>query len=179
MDQNKRKWLIRASMLTGLAMLPMTKAFSSPISRKLTLHNVNTLENISTTYYLDGNYNNRELSKLDTFCRDHRRNEQSHMDEKLFDQIARIQAYLGVQREVYVISAYRSPETNKAKRAQSKSVAKKSYHMKGQAMDISIDGVALSKVHEAALELKMGGVGYYPNSNFIHIDTGPVRSWRG
>ncbi|BCL69409.1 hypothetical protein TUMSATVNIG1_13570 [Vibrio nigripulchritudo] len=99
------------------------------------------------------------------------------MDAALFDQINSIQGLIGSDAEVQIISGYRSPATNKALRAKSKAVAKKSYHMLGKAIDFRLDGVKLSEVKKAALSLKAGGVGYYPKSNFIHIDTGPVRNW--
>ncbi|EEX41507.1 lipoprotein putative [Vibrio furnissii CIP 102972] len=101
------------------------------------------------------------------------------MDKKLFDQISRIQAVLGTEAEVQIISGYRSPATNEMLRGKSSGVAKKSFHMLGQAIDFRLDGVSLKQIHEAALSLKAGGVGYYPKSQFVHIDTGPVRQWRG
>lgn len=99
------------------------------------------------------------------------------MDKRLFDQISKIQTMLGVEAEVQIVSGYRSPATNEALRAQSSGVAKKSYHMLGQAIDFRLDGVDLKKVRDAARDLKAGGVGFYPSSDFVHIDTGPVRYW--
>ncbi len=99
------------------------------------------------------------------------------MDRRLFDQISQIQKLIGTESEVVVISGYRSPATNSALRSHSSGVAKKSFHMVGKAIDFRLDGIKLSTVREAALSLKAGGVGYYPGSNFVHIDTGTVRSW--
>ncbi|EEX66577.1 lipoprotein putative [Vibrio metoecus] len=101
------------------------------------------------------------------------------MDKVLFDQLSEIQFLLGTQAEVHIVSGYRSPATNKQLRSKSKGVAKKSYHMSGQAIDFRLDGVSLKKIREAAISLQAGGVGYYPKSRFIHIDTGPVRQWVG
>ncbi len=86
---------------------------------------------------------------------------------------------LGHKGQVRIISGYRSPETNQALRKTGGGVAKKSYHMKGgEAIDFNLEGgVPLSKIRNAAHELRLGGVGYYPKSGFVHIDTGPVRRW--
>lgn len=99
------------------------------------------------------------------------------MDKRLFDQISQIQKLIGTESEVIVISGYRSPVTNASLRSGSTGVAKKSLHMEGKAIDFRLDGVKLSTVRDAAISLKAGGVGYYPGSNFVHIDTGAVRSW--
>ena len=87
------------------------------------------------------------------------------------------QGLLGTSRPVQLISGYRSIDTNNELRAHSRGVAKKSYHTKGQAMDFHIEGVSLANIRKAALSMRAGGVGYYPSSNFVHIDTGPVRHW--
>nr|WP_228481207.1 YcbK family protein [Vibrio fluminensis] len=147
------------------------------LSRSLALNNVHTGENLETCYFDGKSYVSKEMVRIDKICRDFRRNEIHKMDKKLFDQISLIQSELGVEAEVQIISGYRSPATNKALRAHSSGVAKKSYHMTGQAIDFRLDGVNLRRVRDVAREIKAGGVGYYPNSNFVHIDTGPVRYW--
>ncbi len=130
--------------------------------------------------YFDGvDYIPSELKRLNYICRDYRTDEACSMDKKLFDQLTYIQRLVGKDAEINIISAYRSPVTNGKLRSQSTGVAKKSYHMLGQAVDFSLTGVSLARVHQAALSLKAGGVGYYPRSGFVHIDTGPVRQWRG
>jgi uncharacterized protein YcbK (DUF882 family) len=145
--------------------------------RALALKALNTGEELETCYFDGQKYVTNELSRIDHLCRDFRRNEVHTMDKYLFDQISLIQSELGVESEVIVISGYRSPATNEALRSSSGGVAKKSYHMLGQAIDFRLDGVNLKQVRDAAISLKAGGVGYYPRSNFIHIDTGPVRYW--
>lgn len=161
-----------ASCAPGLAL-----ASYPDLRRELALNNINTGEALETCYYDGQNYVKKELTRLDNICRDYRRNEVHQMDKHLFDQISLIQAKLGVSAEVLVISAYRAPATNASLRAKSSSVAKKSYHTLGQAIDFRLDGVPLKTLRDAALSMKAGGVGYYPRSNFIHIDTGPVRYW--
>ncbi len=145
--------------------------------RVLAMNNLNTGEQLETCYFDGSGYVKSELERLDEFCRDHRRNETFPMDRRLFDQISQIQKLIGTESEVIVISGYRSPKTNSSLRNSSSGVAKKSLHMEGKAIDFRLDGVKLSTVRDAALSLKAGGVGYYPGSNFVHIDTGAVRSW--
>ncbi|EPN8544361.1 MULTISPECIES: DUF882 domain-containing protein [Vibrio] len=145
--------------------------------RALAMNNLNTGEILETCYFDGKRYINDELQRLNEFCRDHRLNEVHPMDRRLFDQISQIQKLIGTEAEVIVISGYRSPATNASLRNGSSRVAKKSMHMEGKAIDFRLDGVKLSTVRDAALSLKAGGVGYYPSSNFIHIDTGAVRSW--
>ncbi|EPV8284862.1 DUF882 domain-containing protein [Vibrio alginolyticus] len=145
--------------------------------RALAMNNLNTGEILETCYFDGKRYINDELQRLNEFCRDHRRNEVHPMDRRLFDQISQIQKLIGTEAEVIVISGYRSPATNASLRNGSSRVAKKSMHMEGKAIDFRLDGVKLSTVRDAALSLKAGGVGYYLGSNFVHIDTGAVRSW--
>ncbi|NVD06820.1 DUF882 domain-containing protein [Vibrio sp. JPW-9-11-11] len=145
--------------------------------RSLALTNLHTQEALETCYFDGAQYVSRELRRINHLCRDFRRNEVHPMDKRLFDHISLIQAELGVEAEVQIISGYRSPATNEALRSRSSGVAKKSYHMLGQAIDFRLDGVELKRVKDVTRELKLGGVGYYPRSNFVHIDTGPVRYW--
>lgn len=146
-------------------------------SRILAMNNLHTGETLETCYFNGVRYVRSELDRLNHICRDFRRNEVHPMDKNLFDQISKIQSLLGTQAEVQIISGYRSPATNERLRTHSSGVAKKSFHMLGQAIDFRLDGIQLSQVREAAIELGAGGVGYYPSSDFVHIDTGPVRHW--
>ncbi|WP_391087197.1 DUF882 domain-containing protein [Vibrio sp. NH-UV-68] len=145
--------------------------------RSLALTNLHTREALETCYFDGAEYVSKELRRINHLCRDFRRNEVHPMDKRLFDHISQIQTELGVESEVQIISGYRSPATNEALRSRSDGVAKKSYHMLGQALDFRLDGVELKRVRDIARELDFGGVGYYPRSNFVHIDTGPVRYW--
>jgi uncharacterized protein YcbK (DUF882 family) len=95
----------------------------------------------------------------------------------LIDTLARIQSDCNCAEGLQILSGYRSPKTNKMLRRNGNGVAKKSYHLKGQAADIRVPGSSLSKVRNTARALRVGGVGYYPRSGFIHVDTGDVRSW--
>ncbi len=174
-----RRDALKLALCGATATLVPSLSFATPSTapRTLALNNLHTGESLETCYFDGAQYIQAELARLNTLCRDHRRNEIHSMDKRLFDQLSEIQNLLGVKSEVLVISGYRSPETNAALRARSSGVAKKSRHMLGQAIDFRLEGVKLSHVHEAALAIQSGGVGYYPKSQFVHIDTGPVRNW--
>ena len=99
------------------------------------------------------------------------------MDPRLLDILHHLQQATGGKGPFEIISAFRSPQTNQMLRANGGGVARRSLHMEGKAMDIRLRGVDTRRLRQAALELQAGGVGYYPSSDFIHVDTGRVRSW--
>ena len=99
------------------------------------------------------------------------------MDTALIDQLYDLKQTLGINQPIQVVSAYRAPETNAALRRISSGVAEHSYHMQGRAIDIRIEGLQAHVIKKAALSMARGGVGYYPESNFVHLDTGDIRSW--
>ncbi|ELZ8933094.1 DUF882 domain-containing protein [Cronobacter dublinensis] len=178
-DAHRRKLLAFGGAALGAAILP-TPAFatlSTPRPRILTLNNLNTGESIKAEFFDGRGYIQDELAKLNHFFRDYRANKVKAMDPRLFDQLYRLQGLLGTHKPVQLISGYRSIDTNAELRSKSRGVAKHSYHTKGQAMDFHIEGISLSNIRKAALSLRAGGVGYYPSSNFVHIDTGPLRHW--
>ncbi len=178
-DANRRKLLVLGGVALGASLLPV-QAFatlSTPRPRILTLNNLHTGESIKAEFFDGRGYIQDELAKLNHFFRDYRANKVKSIDPGLFDQLYRLQGLLGTRKPVQLISGYRSVDTNNELRAHSRGVAKKSYHTKGQAMDFHIEGISLSNIRKAALSLRAGGVGYYPSSNFVHIDTGPLRHW--
>ncbi|WP_437608990.1 DUF882 domain-containing protein [Erwinia sp. V71] len=178
-DSHRRKLLALGGAALGLSLLPGQAFASLSTSRPriLTLSNLNTGETLKTEFFDGRNYDKSELSRLNHFFRDYRANKVKSIDPKLFDQLYRLQALLDTRKPVQLISGYRSKATNAELRAHSKGVAKQSYHMQGRAMDFHIEGVSLSNIRKAALSMGAGGVGYYPSSDFVHIDTGPVRHW--
>ena len=117
------------------------------------------------------------LAELNYILRDHRVQEIKEIDRNLLDLLCTLKNRLGTSKPFHVISGYRSPKTNEIMRKNNKGIAKKSLHMTGHAVDIRLPSCSLSSLRHEALKLKGGGVGYYPRSNFIHIDTGRVRSW--
>ncbi|WP_192458632.1 YcbK family protein [Musicola keenii] len=178
-DNHRRKWLALGGAALGIALLPDQSLASLSTSRPriLTLNNLNTGEHLKAEFFDGRRYNKDELTRLNHFFRDYRANKIKTIDPKLFEQLYRLQVMLGTQRPVQLISGYRSHNTNEDLRASSKGVAKQSYHTQGKAMDFHIEGVQLANIRKAALKLGAGGVGYYPQSNFVHIDTGPARTW--
>ncbi|MCB1948891.1 YcbK family protein [Nitrosomonas sp.] len=147
--------------------------------RKLSFLNLHTGERIHTTYWAEGRYILEGLSAIDRVLRDHRTGELYEIDRNLLDMLQLLNYKMGVEKEFHVISGYRSPATNAQLNARSSGVAKRSLHMQGKAIDLRMPGRMLSDLHNAALSLQAGGVGYYSKSDFIHLDTGRVRQWSG
>lgn len=145
--------------------------------RTLSLVNVNTNEQISVTYWSDGAYKRDALNKLNHFLRDSQSGEQTEMDPLVLDVLWHTMQLTGFNGTVEVLSAFRSPEHNAWLASVSRGVARDSQHMNGNAMDIRFPGVPVFKIRQAARSLQMGGVGFYPRSGFVHLDTGPVRYW--
>lgn len=144
--------------------------------RTLTLFNMNTQQTITSTYRRGGQYIPAELQKLSTFLVDHKSGDVIAMDPELFDILYHLQRRLGAT-SFEVLSAYRSPQTNAVLASMSRGVARNSLHTQGQAIDIKVPGFSPYQVREVARELGLGGVGYYPRTGFVHVDTGPVRYW--
>ncbi|MGV3344853.1 DUF882 domain-containing protein [Enterobacteriaceae bacterium LUAb1] len=178
-DSQRRKLLILGGVTAGITLLPgqALATLSTPRPRILTLNNLHTGETLKTEFFNGRSYNKSELVRLNHFFRDYRANKIKHIDPSLFDQLYRLQLLLGTRKSVQLISGYRSLATNNSLRSERAGIAKHSYHTRGQAMDFHIEGIPLSNIRKAALKMKAGGVGYYPSSNFVHIDTGPVRHW--
>ncbi len=145
--------------------------------RHLTLVHAHTSERIVTEYYANGQYKNRELARLNHFLRDWRVNGIVTIDPRVIDILFLMQQTAGGRMPVHILSAYRSPQTNAMLARMSSNVACNSQHITGRAIDFHIPGANLGRLNEYALSLRAGGVGYYPRSNFLHIDSGPVRNW--
>lgn len=119
------------------------------------------------------------LAEVDHLMRDWRRDEVTEIDRDLIEILASIQEVTGYDEPLTIVSGYRSRQTNDALRRRRRGVAKNSYHIKGMAADITPTGASVSTLHKIGIKLRAGGVGYYPRNGFLHLDTGPVRSWRG
>ena len=145
-------------------------------SRKLSFAHTHTKELLAIDYYR-GKYVPEALARINYLLRDFRTGDVHAIDTKLLDLLHSLAAVVRTERPFQVISCYRSPATNEMLRQQTQGVASESLHMKGQAIDIRLADVPLAKLHQAALQIKGGGVGYYPSSDFVHVDTGRVRRW--
>lgn len=175
---NRRSFIKNAAGLGVVLASPAALArVGSPTQRILAMHNLHTGEETEVVYWRDGRYEAGGLADLNTLLRDHRSGEVWDMDPELLDQLYLLQRQVGVERPYQIISGYRSPSTNAMLRGQSKGVAKRSLHMQGRAIDVRLPGYPLAKLRETALAMQAGGVGYYPKSNFLHLDTGRVRFW--
>jgi uncharacterized protein YcbK (DUF882 family) len=145
--------------------------------RRLAFVHTHTRETLDLVYAGVAGYQAQSLTRVNEFLRDFRTSEVHVIDPKLLDLLHALAKSMKSTEPFHVISGYRSPRTNSALRAHSNGVAKYSLHMEGKAIDIRLPGVALDTVRDSALGLARGGVGYYPDSNFVHVDTGRVRVW--
>jgi uncharacterized protein YcbK (DUF882 family) len=176
---SRRHFLICAA--SGLALLNSQRLAARPASlpeRKLKLYNLHTGEHLSATYWVEGEYIQSELAAINKILRDHRTGKIEKIDNRLLEQLFVLQNDVEYYGSYHIISGYRSPQTNAGLRDNDNTgVAKRSLHMQGRAVDIRLPGVELKHLRQAALNLHNGGVGYYPKSNFIHLDTGRARFW--
>ena len=179
--QISRRNVLRAS-IGGLVAAAVPSAALGAIrphdgARALSFNHLHTGETLSVPYWENGQYLSGALAEIDNVLRDFRTGEKMRMDTGLLDFMFRLRAELQSDEAFHIISAYRSPKTNAGLAAKSRNVSRRSYHMDGMAIDIRLPGRRLHEVRRAALNLKLGGVGYYRKSNFVHIDTGRVRVW--
>lgn len=147
----------------------------------LRLHHLHTGESIDIVYRVGDTYLPGALEKLNYFLRDHRTQDETTYDPKEFDLLHTLMANLRRPAGVIdIVCGYRTPESNEYLRtlAPVTGVAEHSQHMEGHAIDIRVPGVSTAKLRNAALAIGAGGVGYYPVSQFVHVDVGPVREWQ-
>jgi len=150
---------------------------TSPPEKAVALYNSHTGESLNATYWVKGQYLPEALSAVDRVLRDHRTDEIKSIDPQVLDLLYAINEELECHRPFYIISAYRSPTTNAYLRFMSRRVAEHSLHMDGKAVDLRLPGWASYTLRRVAVDLQMGGVGYYPRADFVHVDVGPVRYW--
>jgi uncharacterized protein YcbK (DUF882 family) len=146
--------------------------------RSLAFEHAWTGEKLKVTYYENGRYVEDALEALDRLMRDHRDNTVHEMDPRLYDILFDLHRLMGSSKPFQLISGYRSPATNSMLAAKSRAVARNSFHLRGWAADVRLPGRDLRQLALGAISLKRGGVGMYSRrSNFIHVDSGPVRRW--
>ena len=159
---------------------PTGQAFDG-IERHLNLHNLHTGELYQGVFWQNGHFIDEEVDNLWLLLRDHYNDEVGAIDAQAIDLLWKLQRlaqeHLGKSPTLHIVSAFRSEQTNNALRAKSSGVAKKSLHMQGRAIDLRVDGLSTQQLFRLARSLKMGGVGRYLKSGFIHVDTGRVRFW--
>ncbi|HYD19701.1 MAG TPA: DUF882 domain-containing protein [Patescibacteria group bacterium] len=183
-DADRRSFLklgATAAVALGCWMPDLSLASTGPTlknaGREIQITNVHTGEKFRGEYWMGGRYLPDAFGEIKSVMRDHRSGEKFPIDPRLMDILYVLQHRLGNLNMIDVFSGYRSPTTNARLRSASHGVAQRSLHMSGQAIDIKLPGTQLKNLRAAAIKLNSGGVGYYPASNFVHVDTGRVRHW--
>ena len=148
-------------------------------SRELSFLNLHTGERLRAEYVHNGQVVPSAMRAISVLMRDHYNDKIHPIDQHLLDIANVLQSHVGNRSAINVVCGYRSPETNAWMHEASAGVAAHSMHIEGRAMDIRMPGVRLASLKKAAIALKMGGVGYYPHDDFVHIDSGEVRKWAG
>lgn len=175
--QRRRILLLGAAIGLGSMSLPSFAGSAVSSERRLGFYNLHTGESLTTTYWADGRYVASASSEVDFILRDFRTGDVAPIDIRLLDLLHDLRQQMQSDQAFHVISGFRSPATNQKLSHRSKAVAKKSLHMRGMAIDVRLPGRQLDALRRMARSLKAGGVGYYPKSNFIHVDVGRVRFW--
>ena len=180
---NRRRFL-RLGALGFLAGLCPTSVFAKiregeSTQKSLYLFNAHTEESLDTVFWANGEYLAGPLAKINYIMRDHRTGETKFIDTRLLELLYSIQRRVNVNQPFHIISGYRSPETNALLRKNDRGVSGKSLHMLGKAADISLPDFDLLSLRNVTKDLRVGGVGYYPRSGFIHVDIGRLRYWAG
>ena len=181
MNSRRRQVL---GVLAGAAALWSTSRAASAAAptvapRRIALLNLHTGERLDIEYFRDGAYAPEALAAIEVLLRDFRNGEKHVIDPKLMDYLVDVAEKLGAPPVFSVISGYRSPETNERLHERSSGVSQRSLHMQGRAIDVRMSGVDCADLAARAQDLTRGGVGYYRASNFVHLDTGAFRTWRG
>ncbi len=179
-DLSRRRFLRISAIAAAQLVVPAVAMARTTVQlrrRSLKFYALHTGESLTTTYWENGRYISEELDRVNYILRDFRANEVKAIDPALLDLLTRIQYRLSTNEPFQVISGYRSPLTNAMLHANSEGVAVHSLHIEGKAIDIRVPDRSLVQLRGAALAQEAGGVGYYPKSDFVHVDTGRVRFW--
>jgi len=172
---NRRRFL---GLALSAAAMPVLAERQSHRPRILSFHHRHTGEKVKVAYRIGNAYQRDALQTLNDFMRDFRTDDVIALDPKLFDLLYDLNRRLSYPRgPIEILSAYRSPRTNAMLRRTSRRVARNSLHMQGKAVDIRFPGTSARWVRDSAISLNQGGVGFYPRSDFVHVDTGEVRRW--
>ncbi len=175
-----RLFAIPALIAVGATAIALTgRNTQASDERHLSFYHTHTGKHLDVVYARNGEYVPAALDEINYFLSDFRTGDLVKMDPALLDFIYDVRESLGSDGTYQVISAYRSPKTNEMLRSRSANsgVATKSQHLLGRAIDVRLEGVSSRDLRDRALSMKRGGVGYYPVSDFVHMDTGRVRSW--
>jgi uncharacterized protein YcbK (DUF882 family) len=175
---SRRRLLGAAATIAAVGLVkPATAVSFAP--RSVSLYNIHTGEWLRTVYWADGHYIREAVRDINWILRDHDSDEIRPMNAGILDLLGMLRSRLDTHEPFLVVCGYRSPTTNARLYREGVGVAKHSYHIKGMAIDLRSEGRSTEQIRDAALSLQGGGVGYYPRSDFVHVDCGPVRQWRG
>lgn len=193
MSWSRRRLLRAGGLLAGASIAGASVASASTVGavvrpaaanaslgvKRIALRNLHTPESLDLEFFREGAYVPGALAAVQVLLRDYRNGEQHPIDPPLLDYLHDVAQRLGVEPVFHVISGYRSPQTNALLRERSSGVARHSLHLEGRAIDVRLAGVDCADLADRALGLSRGGVGYYRKSDFVHLDTGAFRTWRG
>jgi uncharacterized protein YcbK (DUF882 family) len=175
---NRRQFLGRAMAMAPFLLLSSPSALLASFEEKaLSFYHTHTLKELSLVYFRNGHYLPKALTKINNFLKDFRTGDIHPIDPLLLDLLHDLRQTAGTKESFEVISGYRSPQTNTLLRGSSRGVASHSLHMCGKAIDIRLPSFNTDRLHRIAMAFQRGGVGYYPQSDFVHVDTGHVRAW--
>jgi uncharacterized protein YcbK (DUF882 family) len=175
--RSRRSLLKAAASLMPLAVLPLPALGRLADVRQLSFYHTHTSEKLDIVYAKNGAYIPDALAEVNHLLRDFRNGEVHPIDPRLLDILNGVRLRTASRGHFEVISGFRSPTTNEMLRHNSGGVARNSMHLKGQAIDVRLTDVDSRDVRRVAIAMKRGGVGYYPDSDFVHLDTGRVRTW--
>jgi uncharacterized protein YcbK (DUF882 family) len=175
---SRRTILILAlvALVSAAAVVPRQSVRAAD-ARQLSFYHTHTRLSLDVVYYQNGEYVDSALDEINRFLKDFRSGEIADINPELLDILHDVRNDLGTEGAFEVISAYRSPRTNEMLRTTTSGVAKNSQHIKGNAIDVRLRGVRTTRLRDTAVRMQRGGVGFYPKSDFVHVDTGPVRTW--
>jgi uncharacterized protein YcbK (DUF882 family) len=171
--------VLAGASLVARPLAALAPAAPRPMPRRLAFHNTHTGEDVDVVYWSDGHYLPDALVQINQVLRDHRTEDVKAIDRRVLDLLFELRLKLETAAPYQIISGYRTPESNAYLRGLSPTsgVAKMSQHMLGRACDVRVRGRTIEQIRDAALSMRRGGVGYYPASDFVHVDVGRVRKW--
>lgn len=180
MNWDRRRVLLGGAQLAGVTLASGLAGRALAVeTKRIEFVNLHTSERLAVTFWREGAYAPDALAQVDRVLRDFRNDQRHDIDPKLLDYLAAVAGRVGREASFSVISGYRSPATNEMLHERSTGVSQRSLHMQGRAVDVRIRGVDCAALAQHAVDLQQGGVGYYRTSDFVHLDTGAFRSWRG
>ncbi len=178
-NRGRRKFLINSSAIALSASFPQLIQAATTINQEKSLAflNLHTNETLQCSYWENGDYDLKALAEINYILRDHRTNEVTEIDRQLLNTLHTLHQLTESNSPFQIISGYRSAKTNNTLRNTTSGVAKRSLHMQGKAIDVQLPDIQLATLRDTAISLQAGGVGYYPKTSFLHLDTANPRNW--